>query len=80
MVNKKLGLIFLRFVSIPFLIFQKRKKQKNGIGLFKIYKYIFFNISKGDKQKIGPPFLRFVSILFLIFEKGDQQKICPRFV
>ena len=43
---------------------------------FKICKYNFYSIWKGDQQNIGPGFFwRFVSILFLIFKEGDQQKM-----
>ena len=52
--KEKIGLVFLRFVSILFLILQKGEKQQKGPGLFKIYEYTFFNIWKGHQEKIGP--------------------------
>ena len=51
--KEKIGLVFLRFVSILFLILQKGEKQQKGPGLFKIYEYTFFNIWKGHIEKIG---------------------------
>ena len=75
-----MGLAFLRFVSILFLIFEKVDKQKLGKRFFKICKYTFFKIRKMWSAKIWTRFsLRFVIILFLIFEKGDRQKIGRRF-
>ena len=46
MISRKLGQVFLRFVSIFFLIFEKRDeqgfKQNIGLGFCKISKYTFF--------------------------------------
>ena len=62
---------FLRFVSIPFLIFEKGINKKLGYVLFKIRKYTFFNIWKRWQAKNWTRFiLRFVRTLFLIFEIG----------
>ena len=39
--GKKLCLVFLRFVSILFLVFEKGDTTKIGLGFFKICKYTF---------------------------------------
>ena len=44
---------FLRFLSIPFSIFEKGEKEKNGPGFFKIGEYTLFGIWKGNEQKVG---------------------------
>ena len=49
--RKKIALGILRFISILFLIFKKRKRKENPAKYFKIRKDIFFNISKIDEQK-----------------------------
>ena len=62
----------LRFVSMPFLIFEKGDEQKNCARYFEIRKYAFLIFEKGMSKKTVPGILRFVSMLFLIFEKGDE--------
>ena len=74
---KKLYKVFLRFLSILFLIFEKREKQKNCARFFLRFVNILFIIfEKRGKQKSWEAFLRFVNILFfklfLIFEKGAK--------
>ena len=54
MISKKLGQVFSRFVSIPFVIFEKDDKHKIEPGFFKICKYTFLIFEKGDKHKIVP--------------------------
>ena len=63
-ISKKIAPGFLRLVSVLFLIFEKRDKEKNSARFFKICKYTFLIFEKGDKQKIVSGFLRFVSMLF----------------
>ena len=68
MISKKLGQVFLRFVSIFFLMFEKRDeqgfKQKIGPGFFKICKYMFLIFEKGEKHKIGPGFFKTFKYIF----------------
>ena len=71
---KKIGLYFMRFLSIPFLVFEKGDKWKNSLGLFKICKYTFLYLKKKISKKIGLYILRFVSIVFLVFEKTGSAK------
>ena len=59
----------MRFLSIPFLVFEKGDKRKNSLGLFKICKYTFLYLKKKISKKIGRYILTFVSIVFLVFEK-----------
>ena len=42
--SKKTGPEIFRFVSLLFLIFEKRDEQKTGPRNFQIRKYAFFNI------------------------------------
>ena len=49
--TKKLSWVFLRFVSIPFLIFEKEDKQKIVPDFFKTCKYTFCNIWKRGQEK-----------------------------
>ena len=42
--SKKVVPSILRFVSMPFLIFEKGNEQKNCARYFEIRKYAFFNI------------------------------------
>ena len=44
-------LVFFRFASILFLIFEKSDKQKNCVRFFKICKYTFLIFEKGHKRK-----------------------------
>ena len=46
---------------------------------FKILKYSFFNIGKGDWKKIGPAFFRDFEIGFLQYLKRGQAKNWARF-
>ena len=55
--------IVLRFVSILFLIFEKRKKEKNCVRYFEIIKYAFLMFGKGISKKIVPRISTFVSML-----------------
>ena len=46
-ISKKLGQVFLRFVSIPFLLFRKGGQLKIGPGFPEdLLVYFFFNILK----------------------------------
>ena len=49
--NKKNVPGILRFVSMPFLIFEKGDEQKNCARYFEIRKYAFLIFEKGDEQK-----------------------------
>ena len=66
MINKKLGKVFSRFLSILSYIFEKVDQQNIGLYFFKIFKYTFFNILKRLSAKNWARlFLRFVGIAFL---------------
>ena len=54
----------LGFVSILFLIFEKRNKQKNCVRYFEIIKYALLMFEKGMSKKIVPGISTFVSMLF----------------
>ena len=56
--------IVLRFVSILFLIFEKRKKEKNCVRYFEIIKYAFLMFGKEISKKFVPGISTFVSMLF----------------
>ena len=51
-----MGQLFLRFVSIIFLIFEKGISKKLGYVLLRFVRIVFLITEKDDKQKIGPGF------------------------
>ena len=53
--------------------------KKLGQVSYKICKYTFFNICKGDQVKKDEVFLTFVTLLLLIFGKGDKETTDPGF-
>ena len=63
-IRKTLPGIF-RFLSMLFVIFEKRDKKKNSARYFKIRKDAFLTFEKGDKQKIYARFLRISKYRFL---------------
>ena len=52
------------FVSILFLIIEKRDKQKNCARFFRICKYTFLIFKKGDKRKNCDRFFRICNYTF----------------
>ena len=69
----------LRFVSMLFLIFEKKNEQKNCARNFKIRKYAFFNIWESDEQKNCAKNFKIRKYSFLIFEKRWAKKLCSEF-
>ena len=64
---KKLGEVFLRFVSILFFIFQKEDKEKNWAIYFEICKYTFFSIwKKGISEEIGLAYFEICKYTFFL--------------
>ena len=59
----------LRFVSMLFLIFEKRGQVKNCARYFEIRKYAFLIFKKGDEQKNCTRYFEIRKYAFLIFKK-----------
>ena len=69
---------FSRFVSIPFLIFEKADKQKIRPGFLRFVSILFLTFENEKKQKIGLGFLGFV-VYFFKYLKREPEKNCARF-
>ena len=67
----------LRFVSMPFLTFEKGMSNKSCARSFKIRKYAFSNILKKYGQKNCAKNMKIPQYAFLIFEKGMRKKNSP---
>ena len=63
----------LRFVSMPFLIFEKAMSKKIAPEMFRFVIMLFLIFEKAMSKKIVPEIFRFVSMLFLIFKKAMRK-------
>ena len=69
----------LRFVSMPFLIFEKGVSTKTVPGILRFVSILFLIFEKRNKQKTAPGILRFVGMLFFDIWKRNEQKSCASY-